>query len=546
VGAKALVDEDGDELFSDQELYHGTLDTQEDTDADGYSDYLEILAGSKPLLPLNMPSDYDLDEIPDVLDLDDDNDGYSDDVDAFPYNSAEAQDTDLDLIGNNSDLDDDNDGYSDIDELAAGTDPLITESIPEDNDKDFISNATDHDDDNDGFEDSIDALPYDASEHLDSDGDNIGNSIDTDDDDDGVEDYLDSFPLDSMESVDTDSDGIGNNADTDDDDDGYTDVDELANGTDSILTSSIPADNDGDFISDLTDTDDDNDGVEDSEDAYPFDPKKSEMTRIALNIYAPKNVYGTGVGETVTIPVMYQSSDDSLIDALSFKLYFNSQLLQWNETTILISTGLLGGMDRVYEDAANGDDDALTDSYLQVAWFDFSDSSNLPGESGEIKLFDIEFSLLQDLGTDTTALSIVGDDAGISTGYKVISVPINIAMNSNSFTLDINGDGKVSLPIDGFIILRSMVGFPASALASNDDMLEASRTRDEMADLLNNAKTDLSLDINGDGKVSLPIDGFIILRHMVGFPASALASDEDMVGATRTRDEMKSYLTGSQ
>jgi hypothetical protein len=112
----------------------------------------------------------------------------------------------------------------------------------------------------------------------------------------------------------------------------------------------------------------------------------------------------------------------------------------------------------------------------------------------------------------------------------------------SSFSFDVNGDGKVSLPIDGFIILRSMVGFPASALASDDDMLDASRTRDEMAVLLNNAKDNLLLDINGDGQVSLPIDGFIILRHMVGFPASALASDEDMSDATRTRDEMKSYM----
>lgn len=115
-------------------------------------------------------------------------------------------------------------------------------------------------------------------------------------------------------------------------------------------------------------------------------------------------------------------------------------------------------------------------------------------------------------------------------------------LEKSLFSLDVNGDDKVSLPIDGFIILRSMVGFPASALASDDDMIEASRTRDEMAVLLNNAKGELILDINGDDKVSLPIDGFIILRHMVGFPASALASDEDMVNATRTRDEMKNYM----
>jgi hypothetical protein len=115
-------------------------------------------------------------------------------------------------------------------------------------------------------------------------------------------------------------------------------------------------------------------------------------------------------------------------------------------------------------------------------------------------------------------------------------------LEKSLFSLDVNGDDKVSLPIDGFIILRSMVGFPASALASDEDMADASRTRDEMSVLLNNAKDGLVLDINGDDKVSLPIDGFIILRHMVGFPASALASDEDMVNATRTRDEMKNYM----
>jgi hypothetical protein len=119
-------------------------------------------------------------------------------------------------------------------------------------------------------------------------------------------------------------------------------------------------------------------------------------------------------------------------------------------------------------------------------------------------------------------------------------------LEKNFFSFDVNGDGKVSLPIDGFIILRSMVGFPASFLASNEDMVEASRTRGEMAELLNNAKDNFLLDINGDGKVSLPIDGFIILRHMVGFPASALASDEDMINATRTRDEMRNYMVGNQ
>ena len=44
--------------------------------------------------------DSDGDGIPNNTDPDDDNDGYNDDIDAFPYNSQEWLDTDNDLIGN--------------------------------------------------------------------------------------------------------------------------------------------------------------------------------------------------------------------------------------------------------------------------------------------------------------------------------------------------------------------------------------------------------------------------------------------------------------
>ena len=46
-------------------------------------------------------------------DADDDNDGISDAVDAFPLNPAESVDTDGDGIGNNADTDDDGDGILD-------------------------------------------------------------------------------------------------------------------------------------------------------------------------------------------------------------------------------------------------------------------------------------------------------------------------------------------------------------------------------------------------------------------------------------------------
>ena len=53
-----------------------------------------------------------------------DADGVGDNADQFDDDPFEAFDTDGDGIGDNADLDDDNDGFSDEEELADGTDPL--------------------------------------------------------------------------------------------------------------------------------------------------------------------------------------------------------------------------------------------------------------------------------------------------------------------------------------------------------------------------------------------------------------------------------------
>ena len=53
-----------------------------------------------------------------------DGDGVADSSDAFPLDATETMDSDDDGVGNNSDLDDDNDGFTDEQELADGTNPL--------------------------------------------------------------------------------------------------------------------------------------------------------------------------------------------------------------------------------------------------------------------------------------------------------------------------------------------------------------------------------------------------------------------------------------
>jgi len=207
-----------------------------DDDNDGYSDIDEITncnVSSDPKNPTKTPPDFDSDFQCDNMDSDDDNDGYDDSNDAFSFDSTEWLDTDEDGIGNNADLDDDGDNWTDDWEVVCLTDPLDDSSKPSDTDSDGSCNYIDEDDDNDGHLDDSDHFPEDRCAYLDSDSDSMPDQIsincqtslieDPDDDNDNILDEVDVFPLDSQEWLDTDGDGTGNNADTDDDDDGVVD-----------------------------------------------------------------------------------------------------------------------------------------------------------------------------------------------------------------------------------------------------------------------------------------------------------------------------------
>lgn len=197
--------------------------------------------------------DFDADGIADIADLDDDNDGVNDSVDAFPKNADETLDTDSDGIGNNADTDDDGDGV----------------------------------------EDSSDVFPLDASETLDTDGDGIGNNTDEDDDGDRVPDGSDAFPLIPLDGrTDSDGDGRPNTCnddclatgmivDDDDDGDGVLDIYDIyplvaLGGLIDTDGDGVPNDCDADCTQKgmTADSDDDADGISDTDDIDPTDPLK--------------------------------------------------------------------------------------------------------------------------------------------------------------------------------------------------------------------------------------------------------------------------------
>ena len=220
--------------------------------------------------------DTDMDEIPDIIDEDDDNDGFNDTDDQFPLDPTEWVDTDGDGTGNNADSDDDDDGWTDIEETitCGDSDPLLDNSTPLDTDGDGLCNQIDSDDDNDFVDDASDDFPLDACASSDFDQDGLpvwtsgpcdtGLVADPDIDGDGYNNTDDWSPLDPTEWIDTDGDGMGDNQDWDDDGDGVPD------DFDTFpLNPTEWGDNDGDGMGDNQDTDDDNDGYPDLSDDFP-------------------------------------------------------------------------------------------------------------------------------------------------------------------------------------------------------------------------------------------------------------------------------------
>ena len=228
-------------------------------------------------------------------------------VDKFPNNSEEWNDTDDDGIGNNADLDDDNDGWSDNDEINCSYEGIsyMTEnplSFPKDTDGDGICEFLDYDDDNDGWSDEEEntcayaagwigesSRTVDSSDYpLDTDGDRLCNPIDEDDDNDGRLDENDIFPLNLNEWSDNDNDGIGDNEDLDDDNDILTDISEIENGTDpnnSDTDSDGYSDNNDIFPLDAKDwLDLDDDGVGDNTDIFPSISRYQYTSDLAIDI----------------------------------------------------------------------------------------------------------------------------------------------------------------------------------------------------------------------------------------------------------------------
>jgi len=185
-----------------------------DDDSDGISDS----ADSCPMGELNWTSESQTDRDSDGCyddaeeDADDDNDGVNDTLDLCPRGEIDwnsTQNTDWDFDGCKNDLEDNDNDNDGVTNEADGCEKGIinwTRNTTNDNDADgCLDDREDTDDDNDGFSDLIDFCPLEEGSAT------IGMKGCPDFDEDGVADAEDAFFQDETQWNDGDGDGFGDN-----------------------------------------------------------------------------------------------------------------------------------------------------------------------------------------------------------------------------------------------------------------------------------------------------------------------------------------------
>jgi len=296
IGTDALGGADSAGEASDGEVEDYRFDIQEDTDGDeipnvddpdndndGIPDEIEVIG-----------TDTDGDGIEDALDTDSDGDGVPDFVEAGS-NPTVPVDTDGDGTPDYRDLDSNDDGTPDSERVTGDADgDGIVGSLEGlgDDDGDGIPNTDDLDSDNDLIPDAVEA-GADLAAPVDTDRDGVPDFLDVDSDNDGVFDLLESnggeldvseFDLDSDGRADSNRPGGLNGLD-----------DEAETGVDSGIPRFVVVDSDGDGVRNYLDLDSDDDGVNDVVEAGGSDDDANGL------VDALRDMDNDGIPDTIDV-----------------------------------------------------------------------------------------------------------------------------------------------------------------------------------------------------------------------------------------------------
>jgi len=114
---------------------------------------------------------------------------------------------------------------------------------------------------------------------------------------------------------------------------------------------------------------------------------------------------------------------------------------------------------------------------------------------------------------------------------------LSSASAAQTFTLDIDADGRTDPLTDGLLVLRQLFGFSGDALTEGAVGAAALRVNPDDIQQILEANV-AQLDIDGDGQAAPLTDGLLILRYLFGFSGESLIQGAVGVGATRSESEL--------
>ena len=197
-------------------------------------------------------------------------------------------------------------------------------------------------------------------------------------------------------------------------------------------------------------------------------------------------------GKDVTLEVLYSTSDEKEnLTGLTLNLHYDSKHLtptnldgvDYQHTASITEKNVL-------PDTSNLDNDNSTDKIIQLIWADLN--GKFPGIALPAQIATVSFSTSK---SEETIDSLTGEpkqtrvnysDSGTSSNYDFLGVSTILIPGGVAYTLDVDGDGKVTAFGDGLMIIRKLFGaaFAGEALTSKAISNDATRSSDEIHDYI--------------------------------------------------------------
>jgi len=136
-------------------------------------------------------------------------------------------------------------------------------------------------------------------------------------------------------------------------------------------------------------------------------------------------------GTTIEFDVLYPESNSESVTGLGVKMYFDSSKLNFKGVTQTYSPSFVNSTKKPVADTGNGDNDAETDSVINVAWADLSNAADWPGV-GKLPatLYHATFTTGYNFPMNTS-INFTGDVAA-NNNFEAASVPVSFVLTGGS------------------------------------------------------------------------------------------------------------------